>query len=239
LKKYYKKKNKNKKGITFLLFQLSVIVSGLVYLGTSSLKLSIFVLVLSICCFFGVLFWKLYSKREKLLKSGILAVDKMSGEDFEEFILEHFKVLGYSGYVTRGSQDYGADIVIQKNGIITVVQAKRWNQKVSVEAVQQVAAAVKHYKANKSLVITNNYFTKNAYELAKSNQTELWNRNKLIKVLIEKCQPIIPEPAEHEESICPICGSKLIKREGKHGNFLGCQSYPKCRFTKNIHQEKS
>lgn len=34
--------------------------------------------------------------------------------------------------------------------------------------------------------------------------------------------------------ICPRCGSKLVKRNGKYGAFMGCSSYPKCRFTRNI-----
>jgi len=39
-------------------------------------------------------------------------------------------------------------------------------------------------------------------------------------------------------TICPKCGSNLIERIAKKGSdpgkkFLGCESYPKCRFTKN------
>lgn len=46
--------------------------------------------------------------------------------------------------------------------------------------------------------------------------------------------------AEHVEQIwkrfesqtCPFCGSKLVLRTGKYGEFWGCTAYPKCRFTK-------
>lgn len=34
------------------------------------------------------------------------------------------------------------------------------------------------------------------------------------------------------DDICPSCGGKLVKREGKYGEFFGCSNYPKCRFTK-------
>lgn len=39
-------------------------------------------------------------------------------------------------------------------------------------------------------------------------------------------------------SICPKCGSNLVQRTAKKGpnagsKFLGCENYPKCRFTKN------
>ncbi|MBR4641271.1 MAG: DNA topoisomerase III [Selenomonadaceae bacterium] len=32
---------------------------------------------------------------------------------------------------------------------------------------------------------------------------------------------------------CPTCGSALIKRNGKNGEFWGCSAYPKCRTTFN------
>jgi len=40
-------------------------------------------------------------------------------------------------------------------------------------------------------------------------------------------------------TVCPRCGSKLVERTAKKGpnvgsKFLGCEGYPKCRFTKNV-----
>lgn len=34
--------------------------------------------------------------------------------------------------------------------------------------------------------------------------------------------------------ICPRCGGKLVVREGRYGEFLGCRNYPKCKFTSNL-----
>ena len=34
--------------------------------------------------------------------------------------------------------------------------------------------------------------------------------------------------------LCPFCGSPLVLRNGKYGEFLGCSSYPKCRFTRKV-----
>jgi len=41
------------------------------------------------------------------------------------------------------------------------------------------------------------------------------------------------------DTVCPKCGSDLVERTVKQGSragshFLGCSSYPKCRFTKQI-----
>lgn len=32
--------------------------------------------------------------------------------------------------------------------------------------------------------------------------------------------------------ICPKCGNELVERNGKYGKFIGCSSYPKCKYIK-------
>jgi len=38
---------------------------------------------------------------------------------------------------------------------------------------------------------------------------------------------------------CPLCGQPLVKRTGKHGPFIGCSDYPKCRYTRNVSTQPS
>ncbi|MDR3345767.1 MAG: type I DNA topoisomerase, partial [Campylobacteraceae bacterium] len=33
---------------------------------------------------------------------------------------------------------------------------------------------------------------------------------------------------------CPECGSELLLRKGRFGEFVACSAYPKCKYTKNI-----
>lgn len=40
--------------------------------------------------------------------------------------------------------------------------------------------------------------------------------------------------AGQAEGVCPKCGSLLVKRTGKFGEFWGCSSYPGCRYTRNV-----
>ncbi|MDR1007669.1 MAG: type I DNA topoisomerase [Campylobacteraceae bacterium] len=35
---------------------------------------------------------------------------------------------------------------------------------------------------------------------------------------------------------CPECGSELLLRKGRYGEFVACSNYPKCKYTKNINQ---
>lgn len=108
----------------------------------------------------------------------------MTGKEFEKFLCVHFTNCGYSVTLTQDSQDYGADLILYKDGSKTVVQAKRSKNPVGIKAVQEVAGAVRHYKGNQGLVITNNRFTENAVKLAKSNEVELWDRKQLIEFIL-------------------------------------------------------
>ena len=43
----------------------------------------------------------------------------------------------------------------------------------------------------------------------------------------------------NEELICPKCGSKLVLRTAKNGQyagnqFYGCSGYPKCKYIQNV-----
>lgn len=64
-----------------------------------------------------------------------------------------------------------------------------------------------------------------------ANSVDTYNKTehiKSIKKLIQKSKNDI------QENKCPQCGEKLILRSGKFGRFLGCTSYPRCKFIRNI-----
>lgn len=106
-------------------------------------------------------------------------IQQMNGFDFEEVVADLFNAKGYDAKVTSGSGDQGADVVADKDFEKVVIQAKRYKGKVSNSAVQEVVASMKHYNADRGLVITNSQFTSSARELASSNDIELWNGGKL------------------------------------------------------------
>ena len=41
----------------------------------------------------------------------------------------------------------------------------------------------------------------------------------------------IKEILDKNSKTCPRCKSELVQRKGQYGNFLGCSSYPKCKYT--------
>jgi restriction system protein len=133
---------------------------------------------------------KIY-KQVRLAKSGIFEIDQMTGEEFEERLKILFTNLGYKANRTstgKGVPDYGADLVIEKDGVKTVVQAKRWRRDffVGEEAVREAYSAKNYYDCTEAMVVTNTNFSNMAWNLAKVNNVTLWNRPYLIRMLLEE-----------------------------------------------------
>lgn len=110
-------------------------------------------------------------------------IDMMNGREFEIYLENLFIKHKYYVERTQYSGDYGADLILHRDGIKTIVQAKRWENKIGVKGVQEVVAAKGHYQGDKALLITNSYLTRQARSLAKSNGVEVWDRDKLLKVI--------------------------------------------------------
>ncbi|QQE81204.1 restriction endonuclease [Alicyclobacillus sp. SO9] len=120
----------------------------------------------------------------RLKRSGILEVDKMTGRTFENYLGHLFRSQGYRVKVTRESGDYGADLVLEKNGSKIVVQAKRYQKNVSIKAVQEVQASLAYYGAQQGWVVTNSGFTASAVNLARSNGIRLVGRKELMNLML-------------------------------------------------------
>lgn len=127
------------------------------------------------------------NKREKeLLESGIFQVDQMPGRVFEEYLKILLTSKGYKVRMTPASGDYGADLVLSTRSRTIVVQVKRYKKKVGLKAVQEIVSAKSYYKADECWVITNNYFTAPAINLANSNSVKLIARDELVNWMLEE-----------------------------------------------------
>ena len=113
-------------------------------------------------------------------------IDKMTGTEFEKRLAILFSNLGYKVTETgKPAGDYGVDLVIEKDGKKTAVQAKCYKrQLVGEDAIREVYTGKNYYKCDGAMVITNSNYSKMAWKLAKSNNVKLWSRNYLVKVLL-------------------------------------------------------
>lgn len=60
------------------------------------------------------------------------------------------------------------------------------------------------------------------------NFESIWNRDDTYH---HKCDN---DRFNRSIKVCPKCHSELKKRNGKYGEFLGCSSFPKCKYTESI-----
>ncbi|EZH65672.1 hypothetical protein DH09_12510 [Bacillaceae bacterium JMAK1] len=135
----------------------------------------------------SLIIWRIKQDRaleERYLRSGIEQIDQMSGKEFERRLAIHFTYCGWHVHLTSDTGDYGADLVGEnQEGETVVIQAKRYKRNIGVRAVQEVNSAKTYYGAGQAIVITNQYFTRNAEELARRCGVELWDRNRLMTSL--------------------------------------------------------
>lgn len=112
--------------------------------------------------------------------------DLMEGHDFEHYCAELLKKRGFQEVeVTRGSGDYGIDILAEKDGVTYAIQCKCYTAPVGVKAVQEAYAGRDYYDRMVGAVLTNQYFTQPAVESAKKLKILLWDRGYLESMLEE------------------------------------------------------
>lgn len=63
-----------------------------------------------------------------------------------------------------------------------------------------------------------------------SNIVDTYDKHEHIKSIKQRVQK---REKAIQENRCPQCGDKLVSRKGKFGFFLGCNSYPLCKFSRN------
>lgn len=225
---------------------LSFVLGLIVFLKTNSLTYGIIATVFAILLIQAVRIFIIINKKSRLRKSGIEEIDQMNGFIFEEYLSTLYKKQGYKVETTKASGDFGADLVLKKDGVKTVVQAKRYAKNVGIKAVQEIIGAINYYQANDSMVITNSYYTKAAIELARINGVKLIDRDQLIQMLLEVNQistvselnnEVLIDDTNHnavKSSIpgCPKCQIQMMKKVSRSGNkFYGCANFPSCRKT--------
>ena len=113
-------------------------------------------------------------------------LDLMEGHDFEYFCAQLLKRRGFQDVeVTKGSGDYGIDILAEKDGITYAIQCKCYATPVGVKAIQEAYAGRDYYDRMVGAVLTNQYFTTPAVEAAKKLKILLWDRGYLESMLEE------------------------------------------------------
>lgn len=178
---------------------------GLLSLAGASHSNAVFGLLVTVFGIAGVTGIKPAATIERFRNSNIRMVDTMSGTTFEKFLVSVFAREGYIVKLVGGKGDFGADLILRRGDHKIVVQAKRYAGNVGLDAVQEVAGARAHYKADEAIVVTNSHYTTAARALAKSNNVRLWERSDLVAVMAR------------QSDVQSIVGWALLRKQLRYG----------------------
>lgn len=142
-----------------------------------------FIVFMVICVLLGLVF-VLYIRKRKRFSGDY---DLMEGREFEFFCADLLQKRGFLDVeVTKGSGDYGVDILAEKDGVTYAIQCKRYEEPIGVKAVQEVYAGKDYYDRMVGVVMSNQYFTKAAADMAGKLKIMLWDRGYLEEMIDEE-----------------------------------------------------
>jgi hypothetical protein len=121
-------------------------------------------------------------------RNSLLSIDwsALRSIQFESFLRDVFENLGFAVSMTKASGDQGVDLVAAKNGLKLAIQAKGYDQMVTVgnSAVQEAHTGMAYYRCDACAVITQSSFTNHAKELAKSIGCELIDGSQINSLIV-------------------------------------------------------
>ena len=188
-------------------------------------------------------------KTARLLEgqTSLASLRQLPWKRFEDLLGEVYRRQGYKVEETLGGgADGGVDLILGRDGKVTLVQCKRWNgAPVGVRRVRELYGVLHDRGASTAKVVATTSFTPDALAFAKGKPIELVDSIELLQLIrnVQKSGKIIAPPAQverdHLTPDCPRCCSAMVVREAKRGanagsEFWGCLNYPKCHGTRNL-----
>ena len=174
---YRRRRNTNADGIIGAVVILALIMyaygSTLNRVLTYAVVAGLVMLILVIVVWLG----RKWKARAAYAAANFAEIDAMSGLDFELYVAELLRRQGYAHIKLTERYDLGVDIIARKDGITWGIQVKRCSGMVKAAAVRQAVTALKHYKCDRAMVITNATYSRPAIQLATSNNCVLVDRS--------------------------------------------------------------
>jgi restriction system protein len=167
-------------------------------------------------------------------------ITSMSWRDFERLVSEVFRRQGFtvSGFGGQGP-DGGVDLGLTKDGRRYLVQCKHWRKRrVGVTVVRELNGVVSAQNAQGGFVVTGGTFSLEAQHFAGACGIKLIAGPALEELIVgipraNSAADFGVAVAAESRPECPKCGTAMIQRTAKKGQFAGerfwgCGRYPKC-----------
>ncbi|OUB89730.1 restriction endonuclease [Bacillus wiedmannii] len=108
----------------------------------------------------------------------------MDPREFEYFVADVFRTLGYKVQVTSGSNDGGKDIILHKGNEMKFVEVKRYTKSsIGRPFIQKLHSAIVDADAVGGYFVTLSHFNKNARQYAANKNIELIDGDSLINMM--------------------------------------------------------
>lgn len=124
-------------------------------------------------------FWRAFWRGQRFRAVRIAGVDQMDGFVFEKYVAELLRHQGFQHVQLTEKYDLGIDAIAERDDERWGIQIKRNRDKTKALSVRQAVTALNHYRCTRAMVVSNNYFTGSAKQLATSNRCVLIDRDKL------------------------------------------------------------
>ncbi len=188
-------------------------------------------------------------RRQKLLEaqSSLDTLRAMSWRELEQLVSEAYRRNGYQVQETgQGGADGGIDLVLRRDGQVTLVQCKHWRtQRVGAPVVREQFGLLTHHQAAAVVIVTTGDFTPEAKAFAEGKPIELMAGQELLALVQSVQRPSSTRVTAVDatatlptasEPTCPTCSAPMVRRTAKQTKavFLGCSRFPACRGTRPI-----
>ena len=169
----------------------------------------------------------------------------LSWVQFEQVIADAFRRHGYRVRETGGryQADGGVDVVLQRDGETTIVQAKHWRRdRVGVALVRELYGVQHPMQAHHAMFVVLGRYTTDAAAFAAQTGVTLVDGEQLLSIIrtgLDGAALVLPDPPPPQAPSCPTCSARMVRRTAQRGalaghDFWGCSRYPACRCTVNI-----
>lgn len=161
---------------------------------------TVIVIVMAIICLGMVagLFiwaWKGHQRDRRRKQLAQLSADNVDSLHYLTFEKDYVPAIlqknGYHNIRTTPATDHGIDVIASSKGVKYGIQIKHtrspYQKKFDNKAVQEAVAGIKYhkYRCDRPMVVTNGYFSKRAYELAKDCGCTLIDRDALADMIVK------------------------------------------------------
>jgi len=198
--------------------------------------------------------WVHATRAERLLsRAGLLHVRKMAWPEFLRYLEALYSGLGYQVERPPSREDYGADLILRDGtGRRTAVNARHFKEKVTPEALQEVADGAEYYGCQDTLVVGALGFVNKTIDGSEETGTILWDMDDLadamdkvrsrpasfkpreqslqapVAAARELPRPVQEEPQGPHGPACPICRKPMEAKVAAGRDIWLCSRFPRC-----------